>query len=137
MRLNKKGAELSFNVIIIAILVILVLVIVAAFFAGGTAKLFQGIREIFTGSIAGTDRNLAEQNCNSYCAQSLNLQNPAKSAYCTRGVNIDSDGDGEADYTKDGDKKTYKKYYCGPNNPNGEDNLGVPCNDRQGNPVVC
>lgn len=135
--INKKGAELSINVIIIAILVILVLVIVAAFFTGGSAKLFSAVKDIFTGTTAGTDRALAEQNCNLYCSQSASLQNPSRSAYCTKSFSIDADGDGEADYTMEGDLKVYKKYYCGPGNSNGVDNLGISCADGQGQQISC
>ena len=134
---GKKGAELSINVIIISILVILVLVIVAAFFTGGASKLFSTVRDIFTGTTAGADRALAEQNCNLYCSQSASLQNPSKSAYCTKWFNIDSDGDGEADYILEGGSKVYKKFYCGSGNSNGIDNLGISCNDRQGQPILC
>lgn len=137
MNLNKKGAELSINVIIIAILVILVLVIVAAFFTGGSAKLFNSVKDIFSGSTAGTDRALAEQNCQLYCSQSASLQNPSTSAYCTKSFSIDADGDGEAEYTKEGDLTVYKKYYCGPSNPKGIDNLGISCADKQGQQIVC
>ncbi|MEK6841257.1 MAG: hypothetical protein AABX45_01535 [Nanoarchaeota archaeon] len=137
MKINKKGAELSINVIIIAILFILVLVIVAAFFTGGSSKLFKAVRDIFTGTTAGTDRALAEQNCQLYCSQSATLQNPSRSAYCTKFFNIDADGDGESDYTMEGDTKVYKKYYCGSGNSNGPDNLGVPCADKQGQQIIC
>jgi len=134
---DKKGAELSINVIIISILVILVLVIVAAFFTGGSAKLFSTIRDVFSGTTAGTDRALAEQNCQQYCAQAQTLQSYSTSAYCTKWFNIDANGDGEADFIREGDNKIYKKYYCGSSNSNGPDNLGVSCSDRQGSPVIC
>jgi len=134
---DKKGAELSINVIIISILVILVLVIVAAFFTGGSTKLFSTVIDIFEGVTAGSDRVLAEQDCQLYCSQSQSLQNPSNSAYCTKWSNIDTDGNGEAEFTREGDKKVYKKYYCGSSNSNGPDNLGVSCSDRQGSPVIC
>ncbi len=137
MKLNKRGAELSINVIIISILVILVLVIVAAFFTGGSAKLFSAVKDIFSGTTAGTDRALAEQNCQLYCSQSSSLQNPSNSAYCTKFFKIDADGDGEADYTKEGDIKVYKKYYCGSGNSNGPDNLGISCADKQEQQILC
>jgi len=136
MKLNKKGAELSINVIIIAILVILVLVIVAAFFTGGSSKLFGTVKEIFTKSTAGTDRGLAEQFCQQYCDQAQDLQNPRNSAYCGTSFKIDADSDGEADFTLEGDTKVYKKYYCSPGSPFGE-SLRIGCNDKQGQQIIC
>jgi hypothetical protein len=135
MRLNKRGAELSINVIIIAILVIIVLVIVAAFFTGGSSKLFKNIKEIFGGATAGTDRSFAESNCNLYCSQAAELQNPSKSPYCTKYFEIDENSDGEAEFIMEGTTKIYKKYYCGANS-RGENNLGVSCIIK-GEPVVC
>jgi len=128
--MNKKGAELSMNVIIISILVILVLVIVAAFFTGGASKLFSGVRDIFEGATAGTDRALAEQNCNLYCEQ----YGLGSRAYCSKFVYLDTDNDGEADYVKDGDSKVYNKYYC---YPEAEYGLNIPCPDKQGEPIKC
>ncbi|MEK6907588.1 MAG: hypothetical protein AABW45_03600 [Nanoarchaeota archaeon] len=135
MKIGKKGAELSINVIIIAILVILVLVVVAAFFTGSSSKLFGAIRDIFRTSTAGSTLQLAEQNCQSYCEQAKDLQNPSKSAYCNSFFNIDINNDGEAEYTREGNDKIYKKYYCG-QNPEGE-SLNIPCSNKQGNPLLC
>ena len=128
--MDKRGAELSMNVIIISILVILVLVIVAAFFTGGASKLFSSVRDIFGGATAGTDRALAVQNCNLYCEQ----YGLGSKAYCTKFVYLDTDNSGEADYVKDGDAKVYNKYYC---NPTAEYSLNIPCNDKQGNSITC
>lgn len=136
MTLNKRGAELSINVIIIAILVILVLVIVAAFFTGTSSKLFSSVRDIFRTSMAGTTLQLAEQNCQSYCIQAKDLQNPLRSAYCNSYFNIDIDNNGEAEYILEGTTPIYKKYYCNPNPLDGE-SLNIPCNDKQGQQMLC
>lgn len=135
MIFNKKGAELSINIIIIAILVILVLVVVAAFFTGSSTKLFSSIKEIFSGATAGSTLQLAEENCRLYCEQTKTLQNPLKSAYCTKFFSIDTDSNGEAEFTRQGDTKVYKKYYCN-QNPGGE-SLNIGCLDNQGQQVRC
>lgn len=133
---DKKGAELSINVIIIAILVILVLVIVAAFFTGGATKLFSAVRDIFGITTAGTDRSLAEQSCQQYCVTSQDLQNYRNSPYCTKFFTIDTDNNGEAEYTLEGNTKIYKKYYCSPSPFEGE-SLNIPCADKQGQQIFC
>ena len=138
MMLNKKGAELSINVIIIAILVILVLVIVAAFFTSASSKLFSSIKDIFTKGSSGTDRVLAEQFCQQYCDQARDSQSPSKSAYCTQWFGIDENPkDGAADYTLEGDLKVTKKFYCGSGNINSQYNLGISCADKQGVQIIC
>lgn len=135
---DKKGAELSINIIIIAILVILVLIIVAAFFTGTANQLFTSIKDIFTKGTSGTDRTLAEPFCQQYCTQAKDSQNPSRSSYCTQWFGIDENPkDGVADYTLEGDVKVTKKYYCGPSNSNGPDNLGVSCADKQGQQIFC
>ena len=136
--INKKGAELSINVIIIAILVILVLIIVAAFFTGTANQLFSSIKDIFTKGTSGTDRTLAEQFCQQYCDQAGSSQNPSKSSYCTQWFGIDENPkDGVADYNLEGDVKVTKKYYCGPTNSNSQYHLGISCADKQGQQILC
>ena len=44
--MNKRGAELSMNVIVVSILVILVLLVLAFFFLGGTSNLFEQIQKV-------------------------------------------------------------------------------------------
>ena len=102
------------NTVIITILVILVLVVVAAFFLGGTSNLVTKIREIFYGSISGTDRTFASGTCQQRCDQLeiLPKSQLKNSAYCKDYFNIDSDNDGEADFTGTGKNKVYTRYYC-------------------------
>tara|TARA_Y100000034_G_C6898881_1_gene415071 strand:+ start:1922 stop:2425 length:504 start_codon:yes stop_codon:yes gene_type:complete len=111
---SKKGQGLPMNTVIITILVILVLVVVAAFFLGGTSNLVTKIREIFYGSISGTDRTFASGTCQQRCdqLQILPKSQLGNSAYCQDYFNIDSDNDGEADYTGTGKDKVYTRYYC-------------------------
>jgi len=93
--MNKKGAELSMNVIIVAILVILVLVILAYFFLGGTAKLFGGIQQYAPDNI-----DIAKQDCASKCelAQTYTIDSQkTNSGYCTKWIKYDKDGDGVYD----------------------------------------
>jgi len=95
LSMNKKGAELSMNVIIISILVILVLVVVAFFFLGGTAKLFSGIKQFSPDNI-----EIAVGDCNSKCQLAQTYSNPTQiktSGYCRKQVMVDGDGDDIAD----------------------------------------
>lgn len=97
--MNKKGAELSMNVIIIAILGIIVLVIIAAFFMGGFSKLYDGIRNVFSGTVPD-DQSTAISNCENNCkfAQLMDSANAkASSLYCKGTAKYDSDGDGQVD----------------------------------------
>ncbi|MBS3134852.1 hypothetical protein J4406_00560 [Candidatus Woesearchaeota archaeon] len=98
--MNKKGVELSMNVIIISILVILVLLVLAFFFLGGTSNLFQKIQ-----SIGPDNLETAARDCASKCqlAQTYSSDNlKIKSGYCSTTYNVDSDGDGVSD----------KKHHC-------------------------
>lgn len=96
---DKKGAELSMNVVIIAILAILVLVLVAFFFTSGTGSLFDKIKDIFRSNVPD-DISLAIQACESNCnnAQDLLSDNAKEnSAYCSKTWNFDLDKDGRLD----------------------------------------
>jgi len=103
---NKKGAELSVNVIIIAILAILVLVIVAAFFTGGIASLM--------GIISGTKPDsisTATQICQSDCeiaSAMTTQQEKTNSKYCSQTWKLDKDKDGEIDTKPDGSIINYQ-----------------------------
>ncbi|MBU0930266.1 MAG: hypothetical protein KJ623_04300 [Nanoarchaeota archaeon] len=96
--MNKKGAELSMNVIIITILVVIVLVIVALFFTGGMASLTKRISGIFGAQL--TDVPEMTTRCNSYCLRyqdsgSPTLQNIYQNSFCTDTNDIDINGDGK------------------------------------------
>lgn len=85
---NKRGAELSVNVIIIAILAILVLVIVAFIFTGGTGKITDTIKDIFGGATGGDDYSGARVECGTLCIQAQALDDDQKqsSQFCTKSV---------------------------------------------------
>ncbi len=93
---NKKGLELSMNIIIIAILVILVLVIVAVFVTGGLANLFGKIKILYGGQ--ATDISSKQASCNSACLQyeTSNKNLIYETAYCAKTV-IDKDLNGVID----------------------------------------
>jgi flagellar basal body-associated protein FliL len=116
--MNKKGAELSFNVIIIAILVILVLVVVAASFLGGFSKLIA----IIFGQ--GPDNlEAATTTCVSKCTAAQTYDSPISkknSAYCRNTFNFDyqTPQDGQLDKDLEGN---VRKYHCY------EPPIGVPC----------
>ena len=93
--MNKKGAELPMNVIIISILVILVLLVIAFFFLGGTSNLFQKIQ-----SVGPDNLETAARDCTSKCqlAQTSNSNIlKEKSSYCSTTYPIDSNSDGVTD----------------------------------------
>lgn len=102
---SKKGAELSMNVIIIAILAILVLVIVAAFFTGGISNLM--------GIISGTkpdSLSTATSLCQSDCDMASAMQTPQEktnSRYCRETWKLDADADGKVDVDAAGETKKY------------------------------
>ncbi len=115
---NKKGVALSLNTLIIAILVIIVLVVLVGFFLFGFKGLADQAKKVFFGTITGTDRTLAMQNCEQYCDQAELLKDSTVikkvSAYCTKFFYIDDDGDGEAEYEGEGGDKKFVKFYCFP-----------------------
>ena len=130
--MSRKAQALPMNTVIIAILVVLVLFVVGAFFLGGTGGIMKTIRQIFGGSVGGQDMVFAVQTCNHRC-ESLKLlpvDSIPKSAYCDQPFLIDSNKDGEADFTtgKDG-KKVYKRHYCFKEEDGDEEtiSLNVPC----------
>ena len=107
--MNKKGVELSMNVIIISILVILVLLVLAFFFLGGSSNLFEKIIKV-----SPDDLETAARDCTSKCQVAQTFASnelKEKSSYCTTTNNVDSDGDGIAD----------KKHHCW------SDTMGIEC----------
>ncbi|MBI5872427.1 hypothetical protein HZB88_05105 [archaeon] len=67
-KLNKKGAELSLNVIIIVILALIVLLVVALFFSEGVKKLFGREAEVSGLQIDPQIKALAVSTCELHCA---------------------------------------------------------------------
>ena len=114
--MNKKGAELTLNTVIVGILVVVVLLVVITFFLGGTAGLTRTIRGIFYGTTAGTSETIAVQSCQNRCDQALVLPEATRSAsaFCMQPFEIDKNNDGEADYDLVDGKKLNREYYCGP-----------------------
>jgi len=93
--MNKKGAELSMNVIVISILVILVLVILAAFFIGGTSNLFNKIS-----GVAPDNLEIAVSNCQSKCQLAQTFEGDVaigSSSYCRLEIDVDTNDDNIAD----------------------------------------
>ncbi len=139
--MNKKGAELPLTTMIVAIIVIVVLVVIIAFFLSGTYSLKQAISRIFYGTTSGTDQGLAVQICQQNCDVATSLTNPdiqKQSQFCKQYFSIDTNNDGESDYTIDSSgKKLYKRWYCNEKAQNSQksnipagtenDNLKVPC----------
>ncbi|HLC57327.1 MAG TPA: hypothetical protein VJH95_02025 [Candidatus Nanoarchaeia archaeon] len=104
--MNKKGAELSFSVIIIVIILVVVLVAVSLFFTGSFTKL----KEMLWGVSPNNLENAAKL-CDSNCvvAQSYgDADLKATSSYCSSTYSLDADEDGKID--KEGDE--VKKYRC-------------------------
>lgn len=139
--MNKKGAELTLNTVIVGILVVLVLIVVVTFFVGGTTGLTRTIRGVFYGTTAGTSEVLAVQSCESRCDQASLLPTPTlrrKSAFCAQPFEIDKDNNGEADYTLVEGKKVYDKYFCWSGTPKSEEGeprefyLDVACDFKCG-----
>jgi len=89
---NKRGVELSMNVIIIAILVILVLVILAVFFTGGISNLFNKIKLLYGAQLTDVSTKIA--SCNALCQQYTTTGSPLyKDRFC-QGTKVDISGDG-------------------------------------------
>lgn len=96
--MKKKGAELSLNVIIIAVLALIVLVIVAATFLGGWSALKEKLG-LSKKIVEGADYNIAIQNCQLWCTEAGDLPTAQqkKSSYCVQTQNVDIDRDGKLD----------------------------------------
>ena len=93
--MNKRGAELSMNIIIVAILLILVLVILVGFFIGGFSDIQNRIINVAPGSL-----ETAVQDCQQKCqlAQTFAGEDAiVRSSYCSYTLKFDSDGDGIVD----------------------------------------
>ena len=101
---DKRGIELSMNVIIISIILVIVLVIIVLFFTGGASNFIERVK-----GLIGTqtiDYSTAQLKCNTYCSNSDSNPNDLtwKKNFCgsspgTR-FDIDTNGDGKADRTQ-------------------------------------
>jgi hypothetical protein len=96
---NKRGIELSMNVIIIAIILIIVLVVIVLFFTNGAGTFWQRII-----GVTGTqtiDNSMAQLKCNTYCTNYQTSGDVAKSTwqknFCANTMDIDTNGDRKAD----------------------------------------
>lgn len=94
---NKRGIELSMNVIVIAIIVILVLVIVAVFFTGGISSLIARLKGIVGTQTLGTSEAILK--CNTFCQTYESTNNVLyKKNYCgSEKFDIDTNGDNKVD----------------------------------------
>lgn len=92
---DKKGAEMSMNVIVIVIILVIVLVVLVAFFLGGFSQLVDRLKQV------GPDnKDSAIQDCSSKCLVAQGLSGDSakeRSSYCRTTTKVDSDGDGKAD----------------------------------------
>jgi len=100
-KINKKGVELSMNVIIIAILAILVLVILALFFTGGIKSLFTKITSLYSGQLTDVSSKIASCNaiCNTYSVTKSQIY---VDKYCSEGSPVDLNGDGTIETSEKG-----------------------------------
>lgn len=104
---SKKGAELSMNIIIIAILAILVLVIVAGVFTGTFGKLMDILRGSSQDSLS-----TATSMCTNDCDVASSYETPQEktnSKYCRETWKLDADADGKTDTDATGETR---KYHC-------------------------
>jgi len=96
---NKKGAELSMNVIIISILVIVVLVIILLVFTGQMGSFVGKLKTLFGSQ--GVDLNTAIIKCEGLCQsyQTSGIKSYASDFCGDKTFNIDKDGDGKISET--------------------------------------
>ena|SRR3989344_2922544 len=97
--MDKRGVELSLNVVIVSILAVLVLISLVVFFTFGFGNISNKIKGIYQKSTGGMDRTLAIQLCSQYCelAKGLDKEQIDKSTYANTKFDIDDDGDGNID----------------------------------------
>jgi hypothetical protein len=135
--INKKGESLPLNTVVVAVLVIIVLVVVVIFFLGGMGGMTSKIKSMFFGTLAGTDRAIAVQTCQTRCEQAMFLPDPKSSAYCTSPFYIDDNNDGEADKTTDGNYIKWSCYLSAKWEATEEhQSLGVECL-KDGKQIIC
>ena len=112
--INKKGAELSFNMIIIAVLGILVLVVVAAFFISNFTNFGSSIDDLNIDKVS-----VAQSTCNSACDLDKSIKSQS---YCTTTFNLDRNKDGRVDTDSENNAI---EYHCW------QDPINVNCPDIQ------
>jgi hypothetical protein len=83
---DKKGAELSLNVVIIAILAILVLVVVAFILTGGASKFTDTVKRVINPVPKANDLNFAVSECKTLCSVASTLEDPTASDYCRKSI---------------------------------------------------
>ncbi len=118
MNVNKKGAELSLNFIIIAAIGLVVLVIALVFFTGGAERLVGGVPQ--TVQIPQQQLNLWRSQCETYCS----LGNEA--SFCKTYNWIDVNKDGKEDENDKFYTCSERKFKINVKDVNGID-LGVKC----------
>lgn len=99
---NKRGIELSMNVIIIAIILIVVLVVMLLFFTGGASNAIKRFFGIYATQTIDTSQAILK--CNSYCSNyEITKLNVWQKNFCGENqdsrFDIDTNGDGKADRT--------------------------------------
>ena len=99
--MDKRGAEVALNTVVIAIIIILVLTSVIIFFTVGFGNMSSKFRSVTKMSVEGIDLTLAINLCQQYCdvAKTLDEDARSNSPYCVNRFDIDEDGDGNADIT--------------------------------------
>ena len=98
--LNKKGAEMSFNVIIGAVLGILVLVLVGAFFVGKMGGISKSLDDPILNPVS-----VAQGDCKSKCKLD---QSVGSTQYCNSEFKLDADDDGEYETNSAGGVREYR-----------------------------
>lgn len=121
--MNKRGQDISMNVIIMAIIALLVLIVLAVVFTGGIANTVDKMKTFLGFGTGGKTLEFAKEQCNTNCVIAKGLDNPKDSSYCTQVFNIKEDT-GVKYYMCDVDNSNPKTTPAG-----GESfsNLGITC----------
>lgn len=90
---GKKGAELSMNVVIIAIIAVLVLVVTAIVFTGGVSNAVQRMREFFNIGTEGQSLEFVREQCRLACDNAKLSSDPEDSQFCTRRFTVREAGE--------------------------------------------
>lgn len=116
--MNKKGQDISMNVIVLAIIALLVLVVLAVVFTGGIANTVDKMKTFLGFGTGGKTLEFAKEQCKTNCIIAEGLDNPSDSSYCTQIFKV-KEADGVTEYVCSSDN----------NNAEGENlkTLGVNC----------